>query len=103
METPSKPITISFVGLDLSQSLTGIKGLSEAKVDKICEAAEKLVVRSSHPSIQHLFNLCNLRRSSDTFDLHFVPLLSRSQNMGYVTGSDLLLRVRYVTIRSMKI
>jgi len=24
--------------------LTGIKGLSEAKVDKICEAAEKLVV-----------------------------------------------------------
>jgi len=28
------------------QSLTGIKGLSEAKVDKICEAAEKLLVRS---------------------------------------------------------
>lgn len=27
-----------------SQNLTGIKGLSEAKVDKICEAAEKLVV-----------------------------------------------------------
>ncbi|KAL5205779.1 hypothetical protein ABZP36_033988 [Zizania latifolia] len=26
------------------KSLTGIKGLSEAKVDKICEAAEKLVV-----------------------------------------------------------
>jgi hypothetical protein len=26
------------------QSLTGIKGLSEAKVDKICEAAEKLLV-----------------------------------------------------------
>ncbi|WVZ62029.1 hypothetical protein U9M48_011819 [Paspalum notatum var. saurae] len=26
--------------------LTGIKGLSEAKVDKICEAAEKLLVRS---------------------------------------------------------
>lgn len=26
------------------QSLTGIKGLSEAKVDKICEAAEKIVV-----------------------------------------------------------
>ncbi|WOL03139.1 meiotic recombination protein [Canna indica] len=38
------------------KSLTGIKGLSEAKVDKICEAAEKLV------------------------------------NVGYVTGSDLLLR-----------
>ena len=28
------------------QSLTGIKGLSEAKVEKICEAAEKLLVRS---------------------------------------------------------
>ncbi|KAJ8493197.1 hypothetical protein OPV22_014918 [Ensete ventricosum] len=41
-------------------SLTGIKGLSEAKVDKICEAAEKLV------------------------------------NMGYVTGSDLLLRRKAV-------
>ncbi|URE23950.1 auxin-induced protein [Musa troglodytarum] len=79
------------------KSLTGIKGLSEAKVDKICEAAEKLVVRSSDPSIQHLFNLfCNLRRSSDTFDLYFVPLLSRSQNMGYVTGSDLLLRRKAV-------
>ena len=26
------------------QNLTGIKGLSEAKVDKICEAAEKIVV-----------------------------------------------------------
>lgn len=26
------------------QHLTGIKGLSEAKVDKICEAAEKIVV-----------------------------------------------------------
>ncbi|RWW30189.1 hypothetical protein GW17_00005246 [Ensete ventricosum] len=88
------PVRASF---DLSQSLTGIKGLSEAKVDKICEAAEKLVVRSSHPSIQHFFNLCNLWRSSDTFDLCFVPLPSRSQNMGYVTGSDLLLRVRSVT------
>ncbi|KAK3040522.1 hypothetical protein RJ639_028968 [Escallonia herrerae] len=28
------------------KSLTGIKGLSEAKVDKICEAAEKIVVRA---------------------------------------------------------
>lgn len=28
------------------KSLTGIKGLSEAKVDKICEAAEKIVVSS---------------------------------------------------------
>ena len=27
------------------QNLTGIEGLSEAKVDKICEAAEKIVVR----------------------------------------------------------
>lgn len=29
------------------QSLTGIKGLSEAKVDKICEAVEKIVVSIS--------------------------------------------------------
>ncbi|RWV94880.1 hypothetical protein GW17_00042541 [Ensete ventricosum] len=33
-ETSSKPITISFVSFDLSQSLTGIKGLSEAKVER---------------------------------------------------------------------
>jgi hypothetical protein len=32
----------------ISQSLTGIKGLSEAKVDKICEAAEKLLVLFSY-------------------------------------------------------
>nr|CAB3490895.1 unnamed protein product [Digitaria exilis] len=40
------------------KSLTGIKGLSEAKVDKICEAAEKLL------------------------------------SQGFMTGSDLLLKVR---------
>ena len=36
------------------QNLTGIKGLSEAKVEKICEAAEKIVV-----SAQIIHNLCN--------------------------------------------
>jgi hypothetical protein len=35
--------TVSVHGY-IPQSLTGIKGLSEAKVDKICEAAEKLLV-----------------------------------------------------------
>jgi len=33
------------------QNLTGIKGLSEAKVDKICEAAEKIVVSLTFPSV----------------------------------------------------
>nr|P37384.1 RecName: Full=Meiotic recombination protein DMC1 homolog [Lilium longiflorum]BAA04845.1 RAD51-like protein [Lilium longiflorum] len=42
------------------KNLTGIKGLSEAKVDKICEAAEKLV------------------------------------NVGYITGSDVLLKRKSV-------
>ncbi|TYJ20115.1 hypothetical protein E1A91_A09G239100v1 [Gossypium mustelinum] len=42
------------------KNLTGIKGLSEAKVDKICEAAEKIV------------------------------------NLGYITGSDALLRRKSV-------
>lgn len=32
--------------ITIFQNLTGIKGLSEAKVDKICEAAEKIVVRN---------------------------------------------------------
>ncbi|GKA45819.1 polyubiquitin 11 [Tanacetum coccineum] len=45
------------------KNLTGIKGLSEAKVDKICEAAEKLVVSDLLFStdlvyIVHLYNLC---------------------------------------------
>ncbi|OAY76074.1 Meiotic recombination protein DMC, partial [Ananas comosus] len=57
----TKKISRGFVfNFAYTQSLTGIKGLSEAKVDKICEAAEKLV------------------------------------NMGYVTGSDLLLRRKSV-------
>ncbi|GFS37194.1 DNA repair (Rad51) family protein [Actinidia rufa] len=53
------------------KSLTGIKGLSEAKVDKICEAAEKIVFLNFFPS--------NL-----------------SQNYGYITGSDALLRRKAV-------
>ncbi|EHA8592357.1 putative Meiotic recombination protein DMC1 [Cocos nucifera] len=52
--------------MQTKKSLTGIKGLSEAKVDKICEAAEKLV------------------------------------NMGYVTGSDLLLRVSSVVYTNVR-
>lgn len=36
---------LSFFKGRLVQSLTSIKGLSDAKVDKICEAAEKLVVK----------------------------------------------------------
>jgi len=39
-------VLFGFYDLSVSnlQHLTGIKGLSEAKVDKICEAAEKIVV-----------------------------------------------------------
>ncbi|KAM0839130.1 hypothetical protein ACQ4PT_060509 [Festuca glaucescens] len=48
---PSRPVVLSLqhmadivsIYVFISQSLTGIKGLSEAKVDKICEAAEKLL------------------------------------------------------------
>lgn len=35
---------VSDLLLSIFQHLTGIKGLSETKVDKICEAAEKIVV-----------------------------------------------------------
>ncbi|KAM0838847.1 hypothetical protein ACQ4PT_060702 [Festuca glaucescens] len=52
----------------ISQSLTGIKGLSEAKVDKICEAAEKLL--SSEICMQFGF-----------------------QTQGFMTGSDLLIKM----------
>ncbi|KAM0944043.1 putative DNA repair Rad51/transcription factor NusA, alpha-helical [Dioscorea sansibarensis] len=38
--------TVNGLMMHTKKSLTGIKGLSEAKVDKICEAAEKLVRKS---------------------------------------------------------
>lgn len=70
------------------QHLTGIKGLSEAKVDKICEAAEKIVVRAPlmHYKNVHLTN----RKSSCGFSCMHNFFL---QNFGYITGSDALLRV----------
>ncbi|XP_039116663.1 meiotic recombination protein DMC1 homolog isoform X3 [Dioscorea cayenensis subsp. rotundata] len=52
--------TVNGVMMHTKKSLTSIKGLSEAKVEKICEAAEKLV------------------------------------NVGYVTGSDLLIKRKSV-------
>ena len=67
------------------QSLTGIKGLSEAKVDKICEAAEKIVV-----SVYYKFQF--IRSYSYTVQVFMVLFLI--QNFGYITGSDALLRVR---------
>lgn len=52
--------TCNGIMMHTKKNLTRIKGLSEAKVDKICEAAEKLV------------------------------------NSGYITGSDALLKRKYV-------
>ncbi|CAD6251279.1 unnamed protein product [Miscanthus lutarioriparius] len=59
------------------KNLTGIKGLSEAKVDKICEAAEKLL---SDP----LSCFCIL-------NFH-----ATSYNQGFMTGTDLLLKRKSV-------
>ncbi|KAL2922687.1 Meiotic recombination protein DMC1-like protein [Bienertia sinuspersici] len=43
--------------MQTKKNLTGIKGLSEAKVDKICEAAEKIVVElKRQQSLKHLEN-----------------------------------------------
>lgn len=94
-----KPITIPFAVL-IWQNLTGIKGLSEAKVDKICEAAEKLVVSA----LPVLSSFCSISLSctafSDPFDLFFVRFhlsvaehgvrhWKRSASQGTIT-SDLL-------------
>ncbi|KAG2568160.1 hypothetical protein PVAP13_7NG295924 [Panicum virgatum] len=45
-----------------SESLTGIKGLSEAKVDKICEAAEKLLSQGFMTGSDLLLKVRNLVR-----------------------------------------
>lgn len=85
------------------QNLTGIKGLSEAKVDKICEAAEKIVVNA-----QIFHNLCDcvwsfiliLNEHIEAFHTLALALVTLMllfcfsfQNFGYITGSDALLRV----------
>ena len=70
------------------QHLTGIKGLSEAKVDKICEAAEKIVV-SGINFIDLVFFFFS--QISEFYLLLFHGLFP--QNVGYITGSDALLRV----------
>ncbi|KAK3040574.1 hypothetical protein RJ639_029020 [Escallonia herrerae] len=78
------------------KSLTSIKGLSEAKVDKICEAVEKIVVRASiflFPiSIRlRFFAFCLL---FSFFSAHCIAKIS--QNFGYITGSDALLKRKAV-------
>ena len=59
------------------QSLTGIKGLSEAKVDKICEAAEKLVVRTPILVWNHfsILRLCLIVRLTDSLIFRFRNLV----------------------------
>lgn len=69
------------------QNLTGIKGLSEAKVDKICEAAEKIVVSNINPWFSYLFIVA----PASTLSLILFYFLN--QNFGYITGSDALLKV----------
>lgn len=73
----------------LAQNLTGIKGLSEAKVDKICEAAEKIVVS---------LNVSNCCYISVTSCICFILIVKTFllQNFGYMTGSDALLKVRLI-------
>lgn len=89
-----KLVTVHYLILKLEfccyvQNLTGIKGLSEAKVDKICEAAEKIVVRILFPAGQIL---------NHAFVFHFLHVVNSFfcysfQNFGYITGSDALLKV----------
>ena len=75
------------------QNLTGIKGLSEAKVDKICEAAEKLLVCFSYSFFidsgsELLCHQFSVIQSSE------VCVQFGFQNQGFMTGSDLLIKVR---------
>jgi len=85
--------------LFFAQSLTGIKGLSEAKVDKICEAAEKIVVSLSL-SLSLCLSFSIAFQAKEEFAINFdnslVVLIGieLDQNFGYMTGSDALLRVR---------
>ncbi|KAJ9550457.1 hypothetical protein OSB04_014502 [Centaurea solstitialis] len=66
------------------------KGLSEAKVDKICEAAEKIVVTALFICYKFQF----VRYYSYTVQMFMVLFLI--QNFGYITGSDALLRRKAV-------
>ena len=74
--------------LFILQSLTAIKGLSEAKVDKICEAAEKLVVSTL------LFIVISFLNDFIPIELNCSLVPFPIQNFGYITGSDCLLKVR---------
>lgn len=76
------------VMVDFMQHLTGIKGLSEAKVDKICDAAEKIVVRANFVPCKNV-HLCQLKMLS--WFLMYAQCCF--QNFGYITGSDALLKV----------
>ncbi|KAM0839135.1 hypothetical protein ACQ4PT_060509 [Festuca glaucescens] len=66
------------------KSLTGIKGLSEAKVDKICEAAEKLLSQGFMTGSDLLIKMC-LR----LFDL-LLLILKRKSVVRITTGSQAL-------------
>lgn len=64
------------------QHLTGIKGLSEAKVDKICEAAEKIVVRA--PLMHYKMSISpteNLLVVSHVCTIFFFRTLATSQEV----------------------
>jgi cellulose synthase/poly-beta-1,6-N-acetylglucosamine synthase-like glycosyltransferase len=77
------------------QNLTGIKGLSEAKVDKIYEAAEKLLVWS--------FMLLLVTKPMQPVPYNVVSwnslLVCLSQNQGFMTGNYLLLKVWKLHLR----
>ncbi|KAK3042160.1 hypothetical protein RJ639_001280 [Escallonia herrerae] len=76
------------------QSLTSIKGLSEAKVDKICEAVEKIVVRASiFPFPISNTSIClRFLAFCLLFSFSAHGIAKNSQNFGYITGSDALLK-----------
>ncbi|KAM0839132.1 hypothetical protein ACQ4PT_060509 [Festuca glaucescens] len=89
---PSRPVVLSLqhmadivsIYVFISQSLTGIKGLSEAKVDKICEAAEKLLSQGFMTGSDLLIKMC-LR----LFDL-LLLILKRKSVVRITTGSQAL-------------
>ncbi|KAL4573669.1 hypothetical protein LXL04_020483 [Taraxacum kok-saghyz] len=72
------------------KSLTAIKGLSEAKVDKICEVAERLVV------ITLLFIVISFLNDFILIELNCSLVPFPIQNFGYITGSDWLLKRKAV-------
>ncbi|EPY88393.1 hypothetical protein CB1_000175005 [Camelus ferus] len=67
--------TIKGIQMTTRRALCNVKGLSEAKVDKIKEAANKLIRQSKHESDAHCSVVLNLERTQLNCSEHPAQLL----------------------------